>query len=87
MWSGPDNSRSRETGGRAMNERDVLADLRAWRDEFARSHKYDLGAMAATLRALDRAAGARLVSGEPRKPEPAAVAMKDLGQPTLGHRT
>jgi hypothetical protein len=66
-----------------MNERDVLADLRAWRDEFARSHKCDLGAMAATLRALDREAGDRLVSGEPRKPEPAAVAMKDKRDPNL----
>ena len=30
-----------------MNDGDVLAELRAWRDEFARSHGYDLGAMAA----------------------------------------
>lgn len=40
----------------------------AWRDEFARSHGYDLGAMAATLRELDAAAGVRVASGEPRRP-------------------
>jgi hypothetical protein len=47
---------------------DFLAELRAWRDEFARSHGYDLGAMAAALRAMDAAAGARVVRGEPRRP-------------------
>jgi hypothetical protein len=48
--------------------RDVLAELRAWRDEFARSHGYDLWAMAAVLREMDAAAGARVVRGEPRRP-------------------
>ncbi len=47
---------------------DILAELRAWRDEFARSHGYDLGAMAATLRELDDAAGERIVRGEPHLP-------------------
>ena len=51
-----------------MSERDVLADLRAWRDEFARSHGYDMAAMVASLRARDRAAGDSLVRGEPRQP-------------------
>jgi hypothetical protein len=51
-----------------MNDVDVLTELRAWRDEFARSHGYDLGAMAAVLRELDTAAGARLARGEPRRP-------------------
>ena len=32
-----------------VKEQDVLADLRTWRDEFARTHDYDLAAMAATL--------------------------------------
>lgn len=51
-----------------MSGGDVLTELRAWRDEFARSHGYDLGAMAAALRELDEAAGERIVRGEPRRP-------------------
>lgn len=51
-----------------MRDADVLTELRAWRDEFARSHGYDLKAMAAALRELDMAAGARVVRGEPRQP-------------------
>lgn len=52
-----------------MDDKDVLIELRAWRDEFARSHGYDLKAMAAVLRDLDKLAGARIVQGEPRRPE------------------
>ena len=51
-----------------MNSGDILVELRAWRDEFARSHGYDLGAMVAALRELDGAAGERIVRGEPRQP-------------------
>ena len=51
-----------------MRGGDVLAELRAWRDEFARSHGYDLRAMVAALREMDAAAGARVVRGEPRRP-------------------
>ena len=51
-----------------MKSVDVLAELRAWRDEFARSHGYDLRAMAAVLREMDATAGARVVRGEPRPP-------------------
>ena len=51
-----------------MRGGDILAELRAWRDEFARSHGYDLGAMVAALRERDAAAGARVVRGEPRRP-------------------
>ena len=51
-----------------MSGEDILAEVRARRDEFARSHGYDLGAMAASLRAMDEAAGARVVRGEPRRP-------------------
>ena len=51
-----------------MSSAGVLTELRAWRDEFARSHGYDLAAMAATLRELDATAGARVVRGEPRRP-------------------
>jgi hypothetical protein len=51
-----------------MRGGDILVELRAWRDEFARSHGYDLRAMAAALRDMDAAAGDRLVRGEPRRP-------------------
>jgi hypothetical protein len=71
-----------------MSGTDALAELRAWRDEFARSHGYDLGAMAATLRQMDAAAGARVVRGEPRRPEaggpPEACAPNPVLQPTAG---
>ena len=52
-----------------MDDKDVLIELRAWRDEFARSHGYDLKAMAAVLRDLDKLAGVRVAHGEPRRPE------------------
>lgn len=51
-----------------MSGGDILTELRAWRDEFARAHGYDLGAMGAALRELDAAAGARVLRGEPRRP-------------------
>ena len=51
-----------------MSDVDILAELRAWRDDFARLHGYDLGAMAAGLRELDRTAGIRVVRDEPRRP-------------------
>jgi hypothetical protein len=51
-----------------MRDADILTELRAWRDEFARSHGYDLHAMASSLRALDGAVGGPLVRGEPRRP-------------------
>lgn len=47
----------------------ILVSLRFLRDEFARSHEYDLGVMAAALRVLDQAAGSRVVRAEPRRPE------------------
>ena len=52
-----------------MKDRDILAELRAWRDEFARSHGYDLKAIAATLSKLDRASKGGVVRGTPRRPE------------------
>ncbi|MCY2946299.1 MAG: hypothetical protein NT142_17535 [Planctomycetota bacterium] len=51
-----------------MSNVDVLVELRAWRDEFARSHGYDIHAMAAALRDLDSAAGQKLVHAELRQP-------------------
>jgi hypothetical protein len=62
-----------------MSDLDILTELRAWRDEFARSHGYDLGAMAAALRELDEAAGVRVVRGQPRRPE--AVLPRGAGAP------
>ncbi len=53
------------------DERDILADIRAWRDEFARRHNYDLSAMGDTLRKRDAelaAAGWTVTSGTPRPP-------------------
>jgi hypothetical protein len=64
-----------------MSNGDLLVELRAWRDEFARSHGYDLHAMAAVLRELDRAAGDKLVRGAPRPPAAARMPNQAL-QPT-----
>ena len=62
-----------------MSGEDIFPELRGWRDEFARSHGYDLGAMVAMLRELDGATGARVVRGEPRRP--AAVPPKEAVTP------
>jgi hypothetical protein len=51
-----------------MRTGDMLAELRAWRDEFARSHAYDVHAMAEALRALDSASKRKVIHGEPRRP-------------------
>ena len=51
-----------------MTNRDVLLELRAWRDEFARLHGYDIHAMAAALRELDSAGQRKVVRGQPRPP-------------------
>ncbi len=69
-----------------MNDGDILAELRAWRDEFARSHGYDLGAMSAALRELDIAVGGRVVRGEPRRPEAVwPPGASTPNQPLTGH--
>ena len=46
-----------------MKEIDLLAEIRTWRDEFARSHDYDLAAIAAAVREADATVAERLVSG------------------------
>lgn len=56
-----------------MNADDVLVALRQHRDEFARSHGYDLAAMAAAMRELDQAAGVRVVCRALRPPVPTRV--------------
>jgi len=64
-----------------MNNRDELVELRAWRDEFAKSHRYDIHEMAAALRELDKAAGNKLIRGEPRSPVAARAPNKPLQPP------
>ena len=51
-----------------MNEPDLLAEIHAWREEFARKHGYDLSAMVASLRAFEQTMPERLVCGTPRRP-------------------
>ena len=51
-----------------MNEPDLLAEIHAWREEFARKHGYDLPAMVASLRAFEQTMPERLVRGTPRRP-------------------
>lgn len=67
-----------------MSGGDILIELRAWRDEFARSYGYDLRAMAEALRKMDESAGPRVVRGEPRRP--AAVLLKGAGAPNPASR-
>jgi hypothetical protein len=50
-----------------MSDVDIVAQLRAWRDEFAKSHGYDIHAMAAAVRAFD-CGQRKIVHGEPRRP-------------------
>jgi hypothetical protein len=61
-------SRTIKLGGNDMKDVDVLAEIREWRDEFARSHGYDLAAIAAAIREADGSVRDRLVPGEPRRP-------------------
>ena len=61
-----------------MSNGDVLVELRAWRDEFAMAHRYDLREMAAALSQLDTAAGQKLVRGEPRRPVAARMPIQPL---------
>ncbi len=50
-----------------MKDVDIISQLRAWRDDFAKSHDYDVHAMAASLRKLDYGQR-KLIRGEPRRP-------------------
>ena len=64
-----------------MSNEDILSELRAWRNEFARSHGYDIRAMSATLSQLDNACERKVVRGNPRQPAPATTPNQSL-QPT-----
>ncbi len=60
-----------------MSDGDVLSELRAWRDEFARSHDYDIHAMAAALREMDSAGERKVIRGEPRQPAEARMPRRE----------
>jgi len=64
-----------------MSNEDILSELRAWRNEFARLHGYDIRAMSATLSQLDNAGERKVVRGNPRQPSPATTPNQSL-QPT-----
>lgn len=68
-------------GRKIMSDVDILAQLRAWRDEFARSHGYDIHAMAAALRDLDGGGKHLVVHGEPRRPVMTKTANQSLEPP------
>jgi hypothetical protein len=53
-----------------MVEDDVLREVRAVREAYARSHNFDVRAMAADLRARDLAGDWPVVRHPPRRPHP-----------------
>jgi hypothetical protein len=53
-----------------MVEDDVLREVRAAREAYARSHGYDVRAMVADLRARDAAGDWPVVRRSPRRPRP-----------------
>jgi hypothetical protein len=63
-----------------MKDVDIIAQLRTWRDEFAKSHGYDIHAMAAALREMD-CGNQKVVHGEPRRSVVAKMPNQTL-QPT-----
>jgi hypothetical protein len=56
-----------------MVEDDVLREVRAAREAYARLHNYDVRAMVADLRARDLAGDWPVVRHPPRRPAPVAV--------------
>jgi hypothetical protein len=56
-----------------MIEDDVLQEVRAAREAYARSFGYDLGAIVADLRARDLAGDWPVVRHPPRRPTPATA--------------
>ncbi len=57
-----------------MVEDDVLREVRAAREAYARLHNYDVRAMVADLRARDLAGDWPVVRHPPRRPNPVATA-------------
>ena len=58
-----------------MIDDDVLREVRAAREEYARLHGFDVRAMAADLRARDLAGDWPVVRHPPRRPKPVAPPM------------
>jgi hypothetical protein len=56
-----------------MVEDDVLREVRAAREAYARAHNYDVRAMLADLRARDAAGDWVVVRRSPRRPDPVVV--------------
>ena len=56
-----------------MIEDDVLREVRAAREAYARLHNYDVQAMVADLRARDLAGDWPVVRHSPRRPRPVAA--------------
>ena len=56
-----------------MIEDDVLREVRAAREAYARLHNFDVGAMVADLRARNLAGDWPVVRHLPRRPNPVAV--------------
>jgi hypothetical protein len=70
-----------------MIEDDVLREVREVREEYARSHNYDVRAIVADLRALDAAGDWLVVRRPPRRPNPVVVppgAPAQTPHPTVG---
>ena len=65
-----------------MTEDDVLREVRAAREAYARLHNFDVRAMVADLRARDLAGDWPVVRRPPRRPAPVAVPV-DVPNPTL----
>jgi hypothetical protein len=68
-----------------MVEDDVLREVRAAREAYARSHGYDVRAMVADLRARDAVGDWPVVRRPPRRPSPGgvpSVALNQTPQPT-----
>jgi hypothetical protein len=63
-----------------MRETDLLADIRAVRDELARRHGGDAASLSRALAERSRAAGRTVVRFPPRPPQPARA----IGQPAAG---
>jgi hypothetical protein len=55
-----------------MTEDDVLFEVRAAREAYARSHHFDVRAMVEDLRARDEAGDWQVVRRAPRRPRPVA---------------
>ncbi|MGL4461140.1 MAG: hypothetical protein ACRC1K_03230 [Planctomycetia bacterium] len=61
-----------------MSKNDVLAAIRATRDELARRHGGDAWSLSAALAARSRAAGRQVVRFAPRRPSPPRAAAVEL---------